>query len=157
MKHYRITFALAAVLTIPCIGQQSTSQLTTISGKEHSELIDDATAYLHFLGRLSRITGETDEQFARRRLAFARRTKLGDNQIPLLLTAAVRVREEMKMFDSETPVNQRTQQSRDARAQVIMGIVAQLQQELGPGDAAALTAFVNTAIKPTIVIYVPKK
>ncbi len=138
------------------MAKQSTTRFTAVSGKDHPELISDATAYLHLFRTLSRTGAESEALFARRRLAFARRTALGKNQILLLLSAADAFNAQMKTLDALPPAVQRTVEARDARAQVIMKIVAQLQLALGSYDASVLAQHVNTVIKPTIVVYVPK-
>src|SRR5260221_1463119 len=98
MKQFCISIALATLATIPCFGQQSTTPTTTIVGRDHPELIDDATAYWHLFQMLGRSDRDTDDMFQRRRLAFANQTGLTPIQVKQLLVAADEFTEEMEAF-----------------------------------------------------------
>lgn len=152
MKHFYITVALAALATIPCFGQQSTTPITTIVGKDHPELIDDATAYWHLFRSLSRSDKDTDDMFQRRRLAFANKTGLTPTQVTQLLAAADKFTEQMAAFKGlpETPPNH------DARTNAVLNIVSALQQSMGPYASSVLTYYVNTKVKTTITVFQPK-
>ena len=82
MKDYRVNVAIAVLIALPCFGQKSANDYITIVGKQHPELIDDATAWWHLFRVLStRSQADTDEMFIRRRMSFARKTGLPANQI----------------------------------------------------------------------------
>src|SRR5260370_31549512 len=100
MKHFYISVALATLAAIPCFGQQSTTPITTIVGRDHPELIDDATAYWHLFRTLSRADRDTDDMFQRRRLAFANQTGLTPTAVTQLLVAADKFTEEMAAFNA---------------------------------------------------------
>ena len=152
MKHICISIALATLATIPCFGQQSTTP-TTIVGKDHPELIDDATAYWHLFQSLSRSDRDTDDTFKQRRLAFANQTGLTPTQVKRLLVAADQFTEQLAPFKGlpETPENH------EARTNTVLNIAAALHQNLGPYASSILTYYLNTKVKATITIFQPKQ
>ena len=151
MKYYRITLALAGLISIPCYSQQAANSPSRISGKEHPELIDDATAYWHLFRVLGRSQGEPDDMFQRRRLAFAKKTGLAAGQIPMLLAAADTFALQMTGFDGQ-PV---TAALRETRTAAVLRIFEALHGALGPPDAAVLNDYVNNKVKRSIVLLVP--
>lgn len=151
MKHY-LGIALAVLTAIPCFGQQATQPTPAISGKDHPELIDDATAYWHLFSVLSRSSGESDEMFQRRRMAFANKAGLTPPQVTLLLAAADKFSQQMAAFNN-LPA---TAENHGARTNAVLDIVAALHQELGSYASSILTNHVNTDVKKTIVMVQPK-
>jgi 4-hydroxy-3-methylbut-2-enyl diphosphate reductase IspH len=149
MKH-GVTAALLLIAAIaPSFGQQATKPYTVISGKEHPEQIDDATAYLHLFGTLTRKQGEPQDRYDRRRLAYANQTGLTGNEIASLLAGADAYAQRLQTLSQSGPVDA------TSRKQTALSVMAQLQQTLGSHGAFVLATFVNTAVKPNVTIYNP--
>jgi hypothetical protein len=121
---------------------------TTISGKDHPDLIDDATAYWHLFRILSRSDGEAFEVFQRRRLAFAITTNLTKEQIQILLRAADTFAAQMAYFASQPA----TPGVLEARTNTVLSIVGTLRRDLGEQGALVLTNYVNGQFKRNIVL-----
>lgn len=147
---YSVTAAMLLMAAIaPSFGQQATRPYTVISGKEHPEQIDDATACLRLFGALTRKQGEPQDSYDRRRRAYANRTDLNASEITSLFAAADVYAQRMQYLSQNGPVDLTSQK------QTALSVMAQLQQALGPHGAFVLTTFVNTVVKPSITIYNP--
>jgi hypothetical protein len=147
---YSVTAALLFVAAIgPSFGQQATKPYTVISGKEHPEQIDDATAYLHLFGTLTRKQAEPQDSYDRRRRAYANQTDLNASEITSLFAGADVYAQRIQSLSQNGPVDL------TSRKQTALSVMAQLQQMLGPHGTFVLTTFVNTVVKPSITIYNP--
>jgi hypothetical protein len=147
---YSVTAAMLLVAAIaPSFGQQATTPYTVINGKEHPEQIDDATAYIHLFSALGKRQGEPQDSYDRRRLAYANRTDLNASEITSLFAGADVYAQRLQSLSQNGPVDL------TSRKQTALGVMAQLQQVLGPHGTFVLTTFVNTVVKPSITIYNP--
>jgi hypothetical protein len=151
---YSFTTALLLVATAaPSFGQPAAQPYTVINGKEHPEQIDDATAYLHFFASLTRKPGEVQDSYDRRRRAYAHQMnlneELNESEIAALFASADRFAQRIQSLTQNGPVDS------TSRKETALGVMAQLQQVLGPHARYVLTTFVNTVVKPSITIYNP--
>lgn len=147
---YSVTAAmLLMVAIVPSFGQQATKPYTVINGKEHPEQIDDATAYLHLFGTLTRKQDEPQDSYDRRRRAYANRTGLNASEITSLFAGADAYAQRMQSLSQNGPVDLTSQK------QTALSVMAQLQPVLGSHGTLVLLTFVNTVVKPSITIYNP--
>jgi hypothetical protein len=147
-----VTVSLALALAVPIFGQR-VANAVAVEGKQHPELIPDATAYLHLFRALQPSPKESAEVFARRRQAIAKETGLDDAQISMLLAASDNFAQQSRALNEVLgPGTARYA----ARAKMTLQIVDQLQHALGAHGAYALTQYINVTVKPHVTLYQPK-
>lgn len=149
MKYSVIAALLLVAAITPSYGQQATRPHNVISGKEHPEQIDDATACMHFFAILARKQGEPQDRYDRRRRAYSNQIGLDASEIASLFASADVYAQRMQSLNQSGPVDL------TAGKQIALSVMAQLQQVLGSHGIFVLTTFVNTVVKPSITIFNP--